>query len=311
MSTVSTDARHFTVTQKLGESYTPGKVQFRIDYNQGANFGKSVRSTSDGASATIVNEDGLINDAFKNLSLIDSTPGRSIDTTKQIVSTLFDGNAATGSDFRSTSGGWGSWVAFDLGDQDKVQLTRVKLLANQSFPNRAAGVVIQGTNHIGYEPWETLTARAVNTVNWQTLTVQNPKAYRYIRIYNGAQWFGNLAEVKFYGTVIHTGSPVLLDTVTLKSDNPEDSSLAVTGNTVTLDFAAGKALENVKVYYGDKLMETASDDKLHWKARYTVGTAYQTGNIPFVILYDNGPVVTGTTDGTSVTIVPPASDCTR
>ena len=150
-----------------------------------------------------------------------------------------------------------------------------------------------------------MTAPAVNTVNWQTLTVQNPKAYRYIRIYNGGQWFGNLAEVKFYGTVIHTGSPVLLDTVSLKSDNPEDSSLAVTGNTVTLDIASGKALENVKVYYGDKLMETASDDKLHWKARYTVGTAYQTGKIPFVILYDNGPVVTGTTDGTSVTIIDP------
>ena len=46
MDTVSADARHFTVTQKLGESYTPGKVQFRIDYNQGANFGKSVRSTT-------------------------------------------------------------------------------------------------------------------------------------------------------------------------------------------------------------------------------------------------------------------------
>ena len=134
MDAASTDARHFTVTQKLGESYTPGKVQFRIDYNQGANFGKSVRSTSDGTSVTIVNEDGLINDVFKNLSLIDSTPGRSIDTTKQIVSNLFDGNAATSSDFRSTSGGWGSWVAFDLGDQDKVQLTQVKLLASQSFP---------------------------------------------------------------------------------------------------------------------------------------------------------------------------------
>ena len=305
MDTVSTDARHFTVTQKLGESYTPGKVQFRIDYNQGANFGKSVRSTTDGTSVTIVNEDGLINDAFKNLSLIDSTPGRSTDTTKQMVSYLFDGNATTVSDFRSTSGGWGSWVAFDLGDQDKVQLTQVKLLASQGIPARAAGVVIQGTNHIGYEPWVTLTAPAVNTVNWQTLTVQNPKAYRYIRIYNGAQWFGNLAEVKFYGTVIHTGSPVLLDTVSLKSDNPEDSSLAVTGDTVTLDFAAGKALENVRVYFGDKLMETASDDNLHWKARYTVGTAYQTGKISFVILYDNGPVVTGTMDGTSVTVIDP------
>ena len=305
MNTVSTDARHFTVTQKLGEIYTPGKVQFRIDYNQGANFGKSVRGTTDGTSVTIVNEDGLINDAFKNLSLIDSTPGRSMDTTKQMVSYLFDGNATTVSDFRSTSGGWGSWVAFDLGDQDKVQLTQVKLLANQGIPARAAGVVIQGTNHIGYEPWETLTAPAVNTVNWQTLTVQNPKAYRYIRIFNGAQWFGNLAEVKFYGTVIHTGSPAILDTVTLKSDNPEDSSLAVTGDTVTLDFAAGKALENVRVYYGDKLMETASGDNLHWKARYTVGTSYQTGKIPFVILYDNGPVVTGTTDGTSVTVIDP------
>ena len=210
MNTVSTDARHFTVTQKLGEIYTPGKVQFRIDYNQGANFGKSVRGTTDGTSVTIVNEDGLINDAFKNLSLIDSTPGRSMDTTKQMVSYLFDGNATTVSDFRSTSGGWGSWVAFDLGDQDKVQLTQVKLLANQGIPARAAGVVIQGTNHIGYEPWETLTAPAVNTVNWQTLTVQNPKAYRYIRIFNGAQWFGNLAEVRLwyrhpYGKPGHSG----------------------------------------------------------------------------------------------------------
>ena len=79
----------------------------------------------------------------------------------------------------------------------------------------------------------------------------------------------------------------------------------MTGDTVTLDFAAGKALENVRVYYGDKLMETASGDNLHWKARYTVGTSYQTGKIPFVILYDNGPVVTGTTDGTSVTVIDP------
>ena len=43
-----------------------GKVQFRIDYNQDANFGKWVRSTSDGTSVTIVNEDGLINDAFRD-----------------------------------------------------------------------------------------------------------------------------------------------------------------------------------------------------------------------------------------------------
>ena len=107
---------------------------------------------------TIVNEDGLINDVFKKLSLIDSTPGRSMDTTKQNVANLFDGNAATFSDFRSTSGGWGSWVAFDLGDQDKVQLTQVKLLARQDLPARAAGIVIQGTNHIDYEPWVTLTA---------------------------------------------------------------------------------------------------------------------------------------------------------
>lgn len=305
MDTVSTDARHFTVTQKLGEIYATGKVQFRIDYNQGANFGKSVKITTDGTLVTIVNEDGLINDVFKNLPLIDSTPGRSMDATIQQAANMFDGNATTISDFRSSNGGWGSWVAFDLGDQDKVQLTQVKLLANQGAPARAAGIVIQGTNHLDYEPWVTLTAPAVNTVNWQTLTVQNPKAYRYIRIYNGAQWFGNVAEAKFYGTVIPTGSPVLPDTVSLKSDNPENASLAVTGNTVTLDFAAGKALENVKVYFGDKLMETASDDKLHWKARYTVGTAYQTGNISFTILYDNGPVVTGTTDGTSVTVIDP------
>ncbi|GMK46423.1 hypothetical protein PghCCS26_35520 [Paenibacillus glycanilyticus] len=304
MDAVSTDARHFTVKQKLGEFYTLGKVPFRIDYNQGVNLGRSVKLTTDGTKVTIVNEEGLLNDVFKTLALTDSTPGRSMDTTVQQVGYMLDGNIGTGSDFRSENGGVG-WIAFDLGDQDKVQLTQVKLLGSQGLPARSAGIVIQGTNHIGDEPWVTLTAPAVNTVNWQTFPVQTPKAYRYIRIYNSINWYGNVTEVKFFGNVIHEGSPAILDTVTLKSDNPEDSSLAVTGNTVTLNFAANKALENVKVYFGDKWMEAASDDQLHWKAQSTVGTAYQTGKMTFKILYDNGPVVTGTTDGTSVTVIDP------
>ena len=37
---------------------------------------------------------------------------------------------------------------------------------------------------------------AINTVNWQTFDVKSEKFYRYIRVYNGGNWFGNIAELK-------------------------------------------------------------------------------------------------------------------
>ncbi|MGM0883783.1 MAG: LamG-like jellyroll fold domain-containing protein [Bacillota bacterium] len=305
INAITEDQRHFTVSYKLGEIYTPGKIEFRIDYNKEGSFGKSSKSTTDGTSVTIVSEEGLMNDLFKQLPAIDSTPNRSVDATRKQLNYLFDGNAGSFSDFRSDNGGWGAWVAFDLGEEDKVQLNKVKLLARQDLPARAAGIIIQGTNRIGYEPWETLTAPAVNTVNWQTFTVQNEKAFRYIRVYNAGQWFGNLADLKFYGNVIHFGPPVPLDAVSLQSDNSEDPSVAITGNTVTLSFTAGKEIGNVSVYFGSQLMEATSEDQRRWTARYTVGNTYKTGKIDFRILYDTAPIVTGTMDGTSVTVIDP------
>jgi hypothetical protein len=60
-------------------------------------------------------------------------------------------------------------------------------------------LVIQGSND--NTAWTTLTAAAASTLDWQTLAVGNATPYRYIRLYNGGAWFGNLAEVRLHGWV--------------------------------------------------------------------------------------------------------------
>ncbi|MBD0381865.1 LamG-like jellyroll fold domain-containing protein [Paenibacillus sedimenti] len=303
----TTDNLHYTASFMLGDFYTSGKVSFRIDYEKLGQYGQRVTNTTDGSAVTIVQEAGLLTDVFKTLSLIDSTPGRSLADTKTQAGYLLD-NTNSFSDFRAANNsGSGSWVAFDLGAEQKVLLSKVKILARSDQTGRAAGVVIQGTNHIGDEPWVTLTTAGANTANWQTLSVlaaQSQKYYRYIRVYNAGNWFGNLSEVKFLGTVQQTDF-VPLDSVSIQSDNPENSAVALTGNTVTLTFAASKALENVSVKLGDQTVAATTTDQRHWIAQFTVGTTYKTGNVGLLIMADNGPAVMGTTDGTSVLVIDP------
>jgi hypothetical protein len=60
-------------------------------------------------------------------------------------------------------------------------------------------VVFQGSND--GSTWATVAGTGVQTQDWQTLAVSGAAPYRYIRIFNGASWCGNLAEVRLHGSL--------------------------------------------------------------------------------------------------------------
>jgi hypothetical protein len=192
----------WTATYTLGEIEPLGQAAFRIDYDAAGGPGQSVSASTDGSFVTVVHEEGLLNDVLRFLPVVDSTPGRDAATTDQNVGRLFDRDAGSVSDFRTgPSSAWGSNVVFDMGERDRIKLSYVKLLAGQDIPSRASGVVVQGSNDATLQSWTNLTDAAAGVKQWQTLQARTEDTFRYIRIYNSGNWFGNLAEIKFYGAV--------------------------------------------------------------------------------------------------------------
>lgn len=119
---------------------------------------------------------------------------------EQIGYYLFDGNAATAGDLVT---GNGSYYTVDFGEGAAVELKEIKLLPRASNSTRLNGMVIQGSND--NLEWTSLTnpVSGATESTWIDITldkIQNNKAYRYCRIYNSAAWFGNVAEIEFYGS---------------------------------------------------------------------------------------------------------------
>ena len=146
-ATVSTtDNINWTATATLTGT---GDVKVTVDYTkQDGTNGDTLYGTTDGSKLNVVDESDVINNVTSLTNLIDSTSGRSAATTLQIVNSLFDNNASTGSDFRigSNNSGNGSYITFDL-RKARVTLSSVELLARQgSLYGRINGTVVQGSN---------------------------------------------------------------------------------------------------------------------------------------------------------------------
>ena len=93
-----------------------------------------------------------------------------------------------------------------------MNLTTVELLARQDQAVRAKGIVFQGSND--GTTWTTIAGTGASTIDWQTFAVSSSKTpYRYIRIYNGGTWCGNMAEVRLHGSLhsADTTAPVTTD----------------------------------------------------------------------------------------------------
>ncbi|GIO37412.1 hypothetical protein J41TS12_22730 [Paenibacillus antibioticophila] len=73
--------------------------------------------------------------------------------------------------------------------------------------------MVQGSND--KENWKTITNQATATMDWQMLQSNSDQAYRYIRVYNANNWFGNMAEIKLHGSTDTTSQ---MESVLISSD---------------------------------------------------------------------------------------------
>ena len=301
----STDNINWTAEATLNQGAATGPVNFAITYNQqdGA-VGFPIHSTTDNSTLFLVDESDLIKNVTSIANLIDSTSGRSAATTLQQVNALFDSNANTASDFRigSNNSGNGSYITFDFKEGNQVTLSNVELLARQDQVARISGTVVQGSND--NTTWTTLTAAAVSTPNWQTMSVNGNVPYRYIRIYNGNAWFGNMAEVRFHGKV---ESLLRIQSASISSAQSIVNRI-VPGNTVKLAIVAKEPIKDVKVAIQGQEAAVSSTDNINWTATATLNQGVASGPVIFTINYNKqdgtaGYPATQTTDNTSLYLV--------
>ncbi len=100
----------------------------------------------------------------------------------------------TFTDIRIRGDGSGSYLLLDFGPSKKVKLSRVELLPRPDrYASRITGTVVEGSDD--RENWTTLTPPAVNTEDWQSLPVKGSRSFRYLRVFNPSQWYGNMAEL--------------------------------------------------------------------------------------------------------------------
>jgi hypothetical protein len=229
----SADNINFTASAVLPQAAAPGAVGFAVNYKtQNGKDGYPNTATTDGTQLTLVDEADVIKNVTGIATLIDSTVNRPAATTLSITNSLFDSNLGTSSDYRTGTSnvGTGAYITFDFKAGNQATLTGVELAARQDQAARAKGTVVQGSNDNA--SWTTLTPGAVTTQDWQTLPVGGGVPYRYIRIYNGNTWFGNLAEVRFHGSVQAAAQDV-------------SASVKMTQQGATLNRATGKYVGSV------------------------------------------------------------------
>ncbi len=127
------------------------------------------------------------------------------------IGSLFDGDIGTFIDVRNSvegTNGKGGYIVFDLGEGKALTLDKVAMAAREDQVGRLKGAVIQGSNTNDGLDWTTITADAVGKLGWQNVAVtDNVNAYRYLKLYNWNNWYGNIAELRVYGTLVISNTP--------------------------------------------------------------------------------------------------------
>jgi hypothetical protein len=179
----------------------PGPLEFTIDYNRkDGKAGDTTFLTTDGSQLILVDESDLIRNVQKIASIIDPDSGRVSADSQRLLNCLFDDNPGTFTEIHLNGQGAASYVLFDFKTENRVRLSAVELLARPRYNNRIAGAVVQGSEN--GKAWITLTEEASSSADWQSLNIKDSsKSYRYIRIFNRNNWYCNIAEVRFHGTL--------------------------------------------------------------------------------------------------------------
>jgi hypothetical protein len=184
-----------------------------------------------------------------------------------------------------------------------VQLARAEILARQdTFYGRINGTVLQGSND--NTTWETISSPATGTLEWQTLSITNNTPYRYIRAYNGGNWYGNMNELKLYGVVASTNK---IATASISSPQALRTRI-VPGSTVKLNFTAKEAVNNVTATIQGVPATVTTTDNINFVATATLPQGTAPGQVKFEADYTTaagkaGYPLTAASDGTVLYLV--------
>ncbi len=288
------DGVHWLVNVNLGMNITGGSLDYYLQY--------TLPSTGEINDAVIQSglylTDGtnVINNIPAVANFIDPSTsfGRPNTTvTAQQVGALFDNDAGTISDFRLGGNGSGGYIAFDFKQGGSVSLKSVDILARQDgYFGRIGGTVIQASND--NQTWTTISSAAQGIVNWQLLTISDQNHYRYIRIYNGGNWFGNMAEVKFHGNY---QAPVdVVQSVSLSSPQAVSASLIKKGDTAIVTFTTSELITDINVTIQGVAAAVEQVDDLTWRAIAVISQAAAKGYLNFAINYASISGSTGVTE---------------
>jgi hypothetical protein len=304
----TTDNLNWTASWVANTTAPYGKVGFVLNYKTAAGIdAEPTFFTTDGSSLTVADQTNLISDITTITSVTDSS-GRNAADAITTANLLFDSNIASATDYRVNGSGYGGWVEFDFRGGGTVNLSRAEVLARQDQVGRVNGVVVQGSND--NTTWDTITNAAGNNADWQTLTVNNATPYRYLRVFNGNQWYGNMAELRLYGTTKSTAQILTTSITSAQSLSPATVSnkRVVAGNTITLTFTAKAAINNVTATIQGQAATVGTTDNINFTATAILPPGVAAGKVSFAIDYKlpdgtAGYTATATTDGSAAYVV--------
>lgn len=168
----------------------------------------SVKFTTDGSSVFVSSSENEIKPMeMDNVVLYShATNAEENAANAEDMKELWDNNTITFTDTTNSGSGKGVYYGFDFGENNRVSLERVEIMARPDFLGRSTGIHLQGSNDYDIVnqtgTWETITSSTITTIKWQGLRVNNDKAYRYIRIANDGIWYGNMSELRLYGSIV-------------------------------------------------------------------------------------------------------------
>jgi hypothetical protein len=280
-----------------------GPVKFKLNYKTEAGQDAiETFGTTDGTSLFISDQSALMTNLLEVTSLKDSS-GRNPADLLATVNLLFDKNLSSITDFRLNGGGAGAYLIFDFKEGGLATLSKVEVISRQdNTSGRINGTVVQGSND--GTTWDTISNAAFNSADWQTLTINTAQPYRYIRMYNGNTWFGNMSELRLHGTSISTNK---IATASISSDQHLRTRI-VPGNTVKVAFTAKEAISDVKATIQGQAATVTTTDNIHFLASAAMPQGVAAGPVKFDIDYklasgEAGVRNTSTTDNSKLYLV--------
>lgn len=236
------DNINWSAVAALDGDVETGAVKFAIDYKKsdGTN-GETTYLTTDSSKLYLVDPANYLD--VPMLAKVTASdvqfPGTGLSK-EQVGYLLFDGNSATYGDLNTGSG---SYYTVDFGGDASIKPSEILLMPRANFPGRMNGLLVQGSND--NVNWTNLTAAAKGSQasTWTVLKADGSAAYyRYLRLYNGASWFGNVAEVEFYGEYRSSAAALASKITSMEAPKEDAASLSMPavpkGFTIALKSAA-------------------------------------------------------------------------